>query len=150
LDGSGPEQYWRAVTKRFGMDFDAVPAEDRNRWLAMDCRALVAAQQDRASQEALLPGINTRCLMYAGDTDGLYAQAQQAAKAMSNCAFVTVPAGHVPAFQNASAILERVQPGIGIGGIGGGIGVRHQFLTEQRQMRVIVFQRTGCKQKRRS
>jgi pimeloyl-ACP methyl ester carboxylesterase len=104
-DGSDPEQYWRTVTKRFGMDFDAAPAEERDRWLAMDTRALAAMPRHRASQEALLPRITTPCLMYAGDKDGLYAQAQQAAKAISNCQFVSVPGGHLEAYQNAPAIL---------------------------------------------
>jgi hypothetical protein len=107
-DGSDAEQFMRELGKRLGIDFDSLPAEFRKKLLTADCRALAVAQQDRESQEALLSGIRTPCLIYAGDKDGLYAQAQKGASAVPGCRFVTVRGAHVAAFQNASAILPDV------------------------------------------
>jgi pimeloyl-ACP methyl ester carboxylesterase len=107
-DGSNPEEFMRELSKRFGLEFDSLPAEFRKKLLQFDCRALVAVQQDRASHEALLSGIRTPCLMYAGDKDGLYEQARKGAAAIPDCAFVTVPGTHSWAFQNSAAILPHV------------------------------------------
>lgn len=106
-DGSNAEQFQRELGGRFGIDFDSLPAEYRRKLLAADCRALAAAQPDRESQEALLPAIDTPCLMYAGEQDGLYAQARKGAAAIANYRFITVPGTHVPAFRNAPAILPE-------------------------------------------
>jgi len=106
-DGSDAQQFMREVWKRFGVDFDSLPLELRKKLLAADCRALAVAQQDRASQESLLPNVSTPCLMYAGADDGLFAQAQNGARLMPNCKFITVPGTHFEANQNASAILPE-------------------------------------------
>jgi len=107
-DGSDAEAFMRELAQRFGLDFDALPAAFRAKLLAMDCRALAVAQGDRDSLAGLLPGITTPCLAYAGDKDRLYAEAQQGASAIPNSKFVTVPGGHVQAFQDAKAILPDV------------------------------------------
>jgi pimeloyl-ACP methyl ester carboxylesterase len=112
-DGSDAEQFMRELGKRFGLDFDSLPAEFRKKLLGLDCRALAVAQGDRASQEALLLEIRTPCLMYAGDKDALYQQAQKGAAAIPNCSFVTVPGAHMQAFQNAKAILPEAMRFLG-------------------------------------
>ena len=112
-DGSNAEAFMRELAGRFGMDFDSLPADYRNKMLAADCRALAVAQQDRASFEALLAGVRTPCLMYAGDKDGLYEQARKGAAAIPGCTFLTVPGGHVQAFQNSAAILPQATAFLG-------------------------------------
>jgi pimeloyl-ACP methyl ester carboxylesterase len=112
-DGSDAEQFMRELGKRVGIDFDSLPAEFRKRLMAADCRALAVAQQDSESLEALLHGISTPCLMYAGDKDGLFAQAQKGAAAIPNCTFVAVPGAHVQSFQNAPAILPDAMKFLG-------------------------------------
>lgn len=45
--------------------------------------------------------------MCAGNKDGFYEQARKGAAAIPDCAFVTVPGAHEPAFHNSVAILPH-------------------------------------------
>jgi len=51
-------EFITSFLKRIGVDFDALRVEDKEQLLANDCRALAAAQQDRASLEAFLPAMD--------------------------------------------------------------------------------------------
>ncbi|MBX3497869.1 MAG: alpha/beta fold hydrolase [Alphaproteobacteria bacterium] len=108
-DGSNAEEFVRDFCKRMGIDFDTLPADFQNYLLSSDTKAWVASLQlPRESLENALPGISTPCLLYAGDKDGLYAQAQKAASQMPNASFVGVSGAHVPAFLDSAAVLPHV------------------------------------------
>ena len=59
-----------------GADFDSLSDDLQNKLLANDTLAWAASLADRASLEGLLPTIMAPCLMYAGQEDGLFAQAR--------------------------------------------------------------------------
>ena len=107
-DGSDPLEFNREFFKLIGTDFNSLSEDVQKKLLANDTRAWSASLADRASSEALLPIITTPCLIYAGQEDGLFAQAQKGAALIPNCQFVTVPGNHVPAFCNSAAILPHV------------------------------------------
>jgi pimeloyl-ACP methyl ester carboxylesterase len=106
-DGSNPVEFNRAFYKLIGVDFDSLSDDLQNKLLANDTRAWAASLTDRPSSEAVLPTIKVPCLMYAGQEDGLFAQAQEGAALIPNCRFITVPGNHVPAFWNSMAILPH-------------------------------------------
>ena len=107
-DGSDPLEFNRAFWKAIGVDFDSLPSHQQNKLLANDTRALAASFTDRASSAALLPAITVPSLMYAGQEDGLFAQAKEGAALVPNCRFITVPGNHAPAFWNSVAIVPHV------------------------------------------
>lgn len=77
-DGSDPLAFNMEFYKLIGIDFDSLPDDMQKKLLANDTLAWAASLTDRASLEGLLPTIMAPCLMYAGQDDGLFAQAQRA------------------------------------------------------------------------
>lgn len=67
----------------------------RTRLLTHDLRALIAwlRQLEQPDFESILKNITLPCLLYAGENDDCYAQAQKAAKEMPKATFVSIPNG---------------------------------------------------------
>jgi pimeloyl-ACP methyl ester carboxylesterase len=108
-DGSDAREFITSFLKRIGMDFDALRVEDKEQLLASDCRALAAAQQDRASLEAFLPAMTMPCLLYAGEADAAFPKAQKSVTLLPKCTFVPFPGlDHWSAFYKAKVILPHV------------------------------------------
>jgi pimeloyl-ACP methyl ester carboxylesterase len=66
------------------------PAE-RERMRQFDFAAMQAAARDRESLEQVLSEIRVPCLLFAGAKDDVHAQARQAASAIPNAQFVSLP-----------------------------------------------------------
>jgi pimeloyl-ACP methyl ester carboxylesterase len=105
-DGSDAKEFITSFLKRIGIDFDTLPGEDKEQLLASDCRALAADQQDRPSLEAFLRAMTVPCLLYAGEADGVFRQAQKSAMLIPKCTFVPLPGlDHGSTFYTAAEII---------------------------------------------
>ncbi len=105
-DGRDPELFFESFFSSIGLNFAALPAEQRKALLTVDTLALAVARQDRPSFEDSLPAMTMPALLYAGTRDGIFAQAEASAKAMPHCTFVALAGlDHSDAFYKATAEL---------------------------------------------
>jgi len=109
LDGSDPEAFLGALFARIGVAAVSIPSALRAELLTNDFRALAAAQQDRPSLEALLPAMKVPCLLYAGDVDPRYQDAERCAQRIAHATFVTLAGlDHAGAFREAGLVMPHV------------------------------------------
>jgi pimeloyl-ACP methyl ester carboxylesterase len=92
-------------------------AGERERWLALDAEALIAARIQRLAEayieKADLPGIETRTLLYAGSADSPEARAllDLAARLMPHAETVLLPGlDHAAAGDRSDLVLPHVLP----------------------------------------
>ncbi len=91
------------------MNPETLPAEIREEFFANDFQALAVAQQDSPSFEDVLPTMTMPCLLYIGEADGGFSQAQACTKHMPNVTFVSFPGfNHSEAFYRADVVLPHV------------------------------------------
>src|SRR5262245_45998141 len=80
--------------------------EYRSLLLSSDVRALAAAAQDRPSMLDGLPKMRMPCLFYAGESDGIFADARKTAQQVPNAVFVSLPGlNHLEAFFRAADLI---------------------------------------------
>jgi pimeloyl-ACP methyl ester carboxylesterase len=102
-DGNNPDAFisWLEATLNV-----SVSPEFRALLLSSDLRALAAAAQDRPSMLDGLPQMRMPCLFYAGENDGIFANARTTAERVPNAAFVPVPGlDHPQAFFRAADLI---------------------------------------------
>ncbi len=106
VDGSDPEAFVSAFEALLGVHL--VP-EYRAMLLASDTRALSAAAQDRPSMEGILPNMTMPCLIYIGEADANFSEAQANVKQMPHASFVSLPGlHHAEAFMRADLVSPHV------------------------------------------
>jgi pimeloyl-ACP methyl ester carboxylesterase len=111
VDGSDPEAFVAAFEARLG---GRLVPEFRALVLASDTRALVAAAQFRPSLEDILPRIAVPCLMYIGELDGSFHQAQASAAQIPRVTFVSFPGlNHSQTFMRSDVVLPHVTAFLG-------------------------------------
>jgi len=102
---NGPE----AFVARWERENGALSSERKERMLAYDYRALLAAAEDRESLEAVLPTMTMPCLLYAGEMDE-YRVITGYAKQIANATFFTLPGlDHVGAIRRSDDVLPHVK-----------------------------------------
>ncbi|NKC10941.1 MAG: alpha/beta fold hydrolase [Gammaproteobacteria bacterium] len=107
-DGSDADAFARIFMQRLGVDLSSIPATHLERLMNNDFRALAAAQQDRPSQEGALAKMSMPCLIYAGESDPLYAEAEQSASAINHASFISLAGlDHTATFRESGRILPR-------------------------------------------
>jgi len=80
--------------------------EYRSLLLSSDVRALAAAAQDRPSMLDGLIKMRMPCLFYAGESDGIFANARTTAQQVPNAAFISLPnLNHLEAFFRAADLI---------------------------------------------
>jgi pimeloyl-ACP methyl ester carboxylesterase len=108
-DGSDPGVYMDWFFQRIGLDFRKLPAAERERFLANDCRALAAAQTARPSMEKDLDRMTMPCLLLAGDREPVFEQAKKCVASIPHGRFVTLPGfDHGETFGRADVIVPHV------------------------------------------
>ena len=102
-DGSNPEAFISWLETMVGA---RASPEFRSLLLSSDLRALAAAAQDRPSMLDDLPKMRMPCLFYAGESDGIFANARTTAQHVPNAAFVSLPGlNHPEAFFRAADLI---------------------------------------------
>lgn len=111
LDGDDPDAFVQGFFKRLGVDLETIPPKIKDDILTNDFQALAASLGDYPSLEEVLPTMSMPCLLYCGDADGSYAQAQACIEQMPNAEFVTLPGlNHSQGFNRADLALPHVMP----------------------------------------
>jgi len=106
VDGSDPKAFLAAFEALLGVRF--VP-EYKAMLLASDTRVLAAAAQDLPSLEGILPNMTMPCLLYVGEADGSFPEAQANVKRMPHVSFVSLPGlNPAEAFTRADLVLPHV------------------------------------------
>lgn len=110
LDGSDPEAFVNAFTRRLGIDPSAMPPEIREELFANDFQALAAAQQDFPSIAEMIPTLTMPCLLYAGENDATYySKARECAQQLPHATFFSLPGlDHAAAFRESGLVLPQV------------------------------------------
>jgi pimeloyl-ACP methyl ester carboxylesterase len=110
LDGSDPEAFVHAFTRRLGIDPFAMPAEIREELFANDFQALAAAQQDFPSIADMIPTLTMPCLLYAGENDATYYfKARECAQQLPHATFFSLPGlDHAAGFRESGLVLPYV------------------------------------------
>lgn len=109
-DGSDPEAFAKNFFTRLGVDPDSLPPAIREDVMSNDFRALAAVQRDRHDVSDGLANITGLALIYAGDKDVMYDQAKQAAAAIPQAKFVTLPGlDHSASFRDPDLMLPHVR-----------------------------------------
>ena len=102
-DGNNPEAFISWLETTIGA---RASPEYRSLLLSSDVRALAAAAQDRPSMLDGLPKMPMPCLFYAGESDGIFANARTTAQQVPNAAFVSLPGlNHPEAFFRAADLI---------------------------------------------
>lgn len=102
-DGNNPEAFISWLETMIG---GRASPEFRTLLLSSDLRALSAAAQDRPSMLYGLPKMRMPCLFYAGESDGIFANARTTAQQIPNAAFVPLPElNHAEAFFRAADLI---------------------------------------------
>jgi pimeloyl-ACP methyl ester carboxylesterase len=85
------------------------PAE-QERMRSFDFTAMLAAARDRESLASALPKVRVPCLLFAGEKDDVHAQAEQAAAAIPNAQFVSLPGlGHGETMARLDLVVPLVR-----------------------------------------
>ena len=106
LLGEGVEAYLASFES--GMS-EPIKPEVKRRVLSSDIRALMASSRDRPDMEELLPTMTMPCLVYAGESDPLYADVERAANQLPNGEFFSLPGlGHYEGFARSDLVLPHV------------------------------------------
>ena len=92
-DGNNPEAFISGLETMIGA---RASPEYRSLLLSSDLRALAAAAQDRPSMLDGLPKMRMPCLIYAGESDGIFANARTTAQQIPNAVFVSLPSLNHP------------------------------------------------------
>jgi len=101
----GGDGFIAAWQRRFGPAEAALAARLRR----ADFRAYLAAAQDRASLEDLLPQIPVQCCLYAGEADDVFAEARTASQRIPGATFFALPGlDHAGAFVRTDLVLPPV------------------------------------------
>jgi pimeloyl-ACP methyl ester carboxylesterase len=109
LDDTAPEAFAAAFLERLGVNPATLPPEIREELLANDFQALAAAHQDVPSMEEVLPTMTMPCLLYIGEADRSFSQAQACIQHMPNVTFVSFPGfNHAEAFYRADVVLPHI------------------------------------------
>ncbi len=107
-DGADTEAFVDAFFQRMGLDLAAFSPAEEAEFLDNDFRALAASLQDRPSLEDILPTMTMPCLLYAGEEDGNFSQAQACVEHMPQGRFVSIPdVNHPEAFYRAELVLPH-------------------------------------------
>ena len=94
-----------------------VPENYAAKLRAADFHAWLAGAADRIGIERVLKTMSTRCCIYCGDMDPLFAQARLASEQVPNASFLALPGlSHVQAFAQSGAILPHVLAFLANGG----------------------------------
>lgn len=107
IDGSDPQAFVAAFQTQLGEqlapEFEAI-------LLKSDTRAYVAAGQKRPSMMDVLPGILAPCLLYAGDADSFFPDAQLSARLIPRSTFVPLAGlNHAQTFQRSDLVVPLVK-----------------------------------------
>lgn len=106
VDGSDPEAFVAAFESLMKAP---LPPELRAELLASDTRALAAAMQDRPSFIGQLSKVTTPCLLYVGEQDFRFANAQATAQQIPNASFKVLPGlDHPGGFIRSDLVLPLV------------------------------------------
>lgn len=109
LDGSNPEAFVETLFGGLGVDIATLPPEEQEELFANDFQALAASRQDRPSLEDILPTMTMPCLLYIGEADGSFSQAQACVKHIPNVSFVSFPGfNHGDAFYRVDVVLPHI------------------------------------------
>jgi pimeloyl-ACP methyl ester carboxylesterase len=102
----GPEVFFASIETMFG---PFMTAARRTELLANDLDAILVLTQDRLSLADVLPTMSMPCLLFAGQSDPRFGQAQECVKALVNGSFFSVPAcDHVGALVRSDLVLPHV------------------------------------------
>ncbi len=109
IDDTDPETFAAAFLERLGVNPATLPPEIREEILDNDFQALAAAQQDYPSIEEVLPTMTMPCLLYIGEADSGFSQAQACIQHMPNVTFVSFPGfNHAETFYRADVVLPQI------------------------------------------
>jgi len=79
------------------------------RYRKNDAQALLAAAQDRPDISDILPTMTMPCFLYAGDADNEHAFIKQAAEALPNATFSTIPdCNHIETFVHGHLVMPQL------------------------------------------
>ena len=107
-DGADPEAFVDAFFQIKGFDRAAFSPAEIAEFLDNDSRAVAACWQDRPPLEDILPTMTIPCLLYAGEKDGNFSQAQECVEHMPQGRFVSIPdVNHPEAFYRAELVLPH-------------------------------------------
>ena len=105
-DGRNPEAFIAAFEAALG---ERLAPETRRLLLANDLHALAAAARARPEPDAGVLEPSMPCLLFAGEADTRYAEAQRYAREHPAVEFVTVPAAnHVGAMARSDVVVPRI------------------------------------------
>ncbi len=107
-DGADPEAFVGAFFQRSGLDRAAFSPAEEAEFFDNDFRALAASLQDRPSLEDILPTMTMPCLLYAGEEDGNFSEAQECVEQIPRGSLVSFPGvNHPEAFYRAKLVLPH-------------------------------------------
>ena len=107
-DGADPDAFLDTYFQISGLDRGAFSPAEEAEFLDNDFRALAASLQDRPSLADILPTMTMPCLLYAGEEDGNFSQAQECVEHIPRGRFVSIPGvNHPEAFYRAKLVLPH-------------------------------------------
>ncbi len=107
-DGADPDAFLDTYFQISGLDRGAFSPAEEAEFLDNDFRALAASLQDRPSLADILPTMTMPCLLYVGEVDGIFSQAQECVEHMPQGRFVSIPGvNHPEAFYRAELVLPH-------------------------------------------
>jgi len=111
LDGTNPEQFLDRFFERQGIDRAQMEPAKMAEFVNNDFQAIAAAQQDRETLEPSLASIEIPVLLYAGESDGGFAQVKRCATQLPNAELVSLPGlNHPESFYQSELVLPEVLP----------------------------------------
>ena len=89
---------------------EPISSEIKAHLLGNDVHALRALVQDRPNLEDVLPTMKMPCLVYAGESDQIYAEVERAANELPNGTFFSLPGlVHYEGFPRSDLVLPHVR-----------------------------------------